>query len=275
MQSDRIGYAQGLPERCVHVKLHRPASRCRCNSHPDSICIWLLLRKPCIQFTSSYGIYSHAAVCANCNTSVLSQRSTKAQFYGMSRKRELSSENRILCFLLLLPVILGQTTNETTNEYSIKPRVGYDTFVQAPADNGTAWWHLDGDFDLANAYSQSSPKGRSTLRWTYTPATPPKHDPEDYYSELVITLGILSSVFAEHDSVIQYSQTDSSWVVCQQQYYCLLHTLLYPLEEKLYPFEENTKGSRPYSCFLSSCLLTALRISKQTSGDYRKVPAVC
>ncbi|KAL8752049.1 MAG: hypothetical protein Q9184_005863 [Pyrenodesmia sp. 2 TL-2023] len=140
----------------------------------------------------------------------------------MSQKREESFENRILCFLLLLPVILGQTTNE----YSIKPRIGYDAFIQAPADNGTDWWHLYRGFDLASAYSQSSPKGRLRLRWTYTPATPPKPDSEYDDSELGSAMLILYSVFMENDSVIQCSESDLSEVFCQQQYYCLFHALL-------------------------------------------------
>lgn len=148
----------------------------------------------------------------------------------MSQKREESFGSRILSFLLLLPVILGQTTNkttkETTNEYSIKPRVGYDAFVLAPADNGSEWWHLDRDFDLAIAYSQSSLKGRIWLRWTYTPATPPKPHSEYYDSELDYTMLTLYSVFRERNLVIQYSQTDLSRRFCQQQYYCLLHALL-------------------------------------------------
>ncbi|KAI4282776.1 MAG: hypothetical protein L6R38_002698 [Xanthoria sp. 2 TBL-2021] len=144
----------------------------------------------------------------------------------MSQKRKLSSENRILSFLLLLPVILGQTTSE---RYSIKPRVGYDAFVAVPRYNGTTWWHLNRDFDLASAYSQSSPKGELWLRWTYTPATPPKPESEYYGSELVYTMLTLHSVFREKDSVIQYSQTGESGPsedFCRQQYYCLLYALL-------------------------------------------------
>ncbi|KAL8925035.1 MAG: hypothetical protein Q9208_003719 [Pyrenodesmia sp. 3 TL-2023] len=110
----------------------------------------------------------------------------------------------------------------------------YDVFTdRAPAGSGEYWWRLNDTFDLASAYSEGPANGKIALRWTYTPAIPPKPD-ENYNGTVFPTLNALDEIFKREDSVVQF-QGDFNYAreimvetFCSQHYYCLFKTLLLP-----------------------------------------------